>query len=115
MSTSLNIAVIGSREFNDYSLLESTLNEYNINQIISGGAKGADSLAETYAEAYNIPTTIFLPDWNKYGRSAAFIRNKDIVEASQLVIAFWDGTSRGTEHSIKHAYKLSIPVVIKQY
>lgn len=72
----MNIAVIGSRTFNDYELFKSKLNEIlqyiqdkNIT-IVSGGAIGADKLAEQYADEKGYRKLIFLPDWKKYGKSA---------------------------------------------
>lgn len=98
----MRVAVVGSRTFNDYPLLESVLNEYQIDHIVSGGAKGADKLSELYAKQRNIPTTIYRPDW-KLGKGAALLRNTTIVEDSDLVVAFWDGESNGTRDSINKA------------
>lgn len=61
---------------------------------------GADKLAEKYAKHYDIPTKIFLPDWNQFGKSAWYIRNKLIVENADIVIAFYDGASKGTKLTI---------------
>ena len=84
-------AVIGSRNFTDYKLLESTLESLpEITQIVSGGAKGADSLAKTYAEQHQLPLVIFKPDWKQYGKGAGIVRNRQIIDAAQMVVAFWD-------------------------
>lgn len=98
----MKLAVVGSRNFNDYELLKQTLDQYKgvVTHIVSGGAKGADTLAEKWASENNVEMLIFLPDWYRYGKSAGYIRNRDIVSNSDLVIAFWDGTSKGTKHSI---------------
>lgn len=114
----MRIAIIGSRGFNDYDKLEKTLNEYldkedKVSMIVSGGARGADSLGERWAKENGIETLIFLPDWNKHGKSAGYIRNKDIIENSDLVIAFWDGVSKGTKHSIDIARSSGKEVIIK--
>jgi len=103
----MKIAIIGSRGFCDYEKLCNIMNFYSdkASLIISGGAKGADLLGERWANENNIPTKIFLPDWNTHGKSAGFIRNKDIVENADLVIAFWDEVSKGTKHSIDLAIK----------
>ncbi|KMQ50663.1 Uncharacterized protein CHISP_2346 [Chitinispirillum alkaliphilum] len=93
------IAVIGSRGF-DYSLLKETLDKEEIVKIVSGGAKGADSLAAQYARENNIELQEFLPDYKKHGRGAPLVRNKLIVDASNMVIAFWDGKSRGTKFTM---------------
>lgn len=101
----MKVAVVGSRSFTDYELLKKTLDELypNITRIVSGGAKGADSLSEQYAKEEGIPTQIFKPDWEKHGKAAGFIRNRDIVENSDMVIAFHDGQSKGTANSIELA------------
>lgn len=96
----MKLAVVGSRTFIDYSLLKDTLLRYTITEIISGGASGADALGERFADDFNIPTRIFHPDWKKYGKTAGFIRNVDIVKHCDGLIAFWDGFSKGTKHSI---------------
>lgn len=100
-----SVAVIGSRSFTDYIYLEAVLDTYNlrfslITEIVSGGADGADSLAAKYAREHDIKCKIYKPYWDKYGKSAGFIRNTKIVERADSVIAFWDGESRGTKDSI---------------
>lgn len=102
----MRVAVVGSRTFKNYPLLESTLNEYEITHIVSGGAEGADKLSELYARQRNIPTTIYRPNW-KLGKGAAFLRNTTIVEDSDMVVAFWDGESNGTRDSINKAKKMN--------
>jgi len=104
------VAVVGSRTFGDYETLCKVLDEVGveiggIDLIVSGGAKGADSLSERYAEEHDIPTLIFIPDWEKHGRVAGMIRNSDIIEAATHGVAFWDGHSRGTNDSIKKLTK----------
>lgn len=107
----MKLAVIGSRNFVDYSLLCSYLTKINdikeITHIISGGAIGADRLGLQWAKSNNKETIIFFPEWKKYGKRAGFLRNNDIIESSDKVIAFWDGKSKGTEHSIKLCKKLN--------
>lgn len=101
------LAIIGSRNFNDYDLVkgicDTVRNKYNITHIVSGGAKGADTLGERYADLNNLKKIIYLPDWAKHGKSAGFIRNKEIIRDADFVIAFWDGVSKGTQHSINLA------------
>ena len=109
----LHIAVIGSRGFDNYSLLQEQLNQviaqHNADDksvvIVSGGAKGADALAERYAKEYQLETLIFKPDWKQYGRGAGPIRNRLIIQAADIVLAFWDCKSKGTQHSISEAGK----------
>jgi len=113
----MKVAIVGSRGFNDMELLRATLEEFRgqITLIVSGGAKGADTLGEQYAKENGIPTLIFKPDWEKHGKAAGFIRNKDIVENADTVVAMWDGASHGTENSIQHGYKMNKRVKIVIY
>ena len=108
----MKVAVIGSRTFNDYELLRQTLSKIEITLVVSGGAKGADSLGEEYANANNIPTKIFLPDWDKYGKSAGMLRNSDIINEAEIIVAFWDGESKGCKDAIAKANKLNKKVLI---
>jgi hypothetical protein len=101
----MKLAIVGSRTFNNYEVVKSALKDLTISEIVSGGAKGADSLAEQFAQENKIPIKVFKPDWEKYGRSAGMIRNKSIVDYADKVIAFWDGISKGTENSIGLARK----------
>lgn len=102
-------AIVGSRNFNNWRFFRKSLRPFkdNMEMIISGGATGADDLAEKYAHKHNIPIKIFLPDWQKYGRAAGPKRNRLIVENSDIVIAFWDGKSPGTKSSIDIAKELN--------
>jgi hypothetical protein len=101
------IAVIGSREFTDYDLLKKELDEYPPFILVSGGAKGADSLAEHYADEKGYEKIIHLPDKKKYHR-----RNQLIVDDADEMIAFLLGESKGTKHSLELARKKGIPVTI---
>jgi hypothetical protein len=103
----MKLAIIGSRTFNDYNLVQEELNAWadQITKVISGGAKGADQLGEQWANSNNIDTQIFKPEWDKYGRAAGVRRNEDIIKNSDVVIAFWDGQSKGTASSISLARK----------
>ena len=98
----MNVGVVGSRTFSDYKKLSETLDKYAITTIVSGGAKGADSLAEKYAKAYGLEMVVFKPNW-ELGKRAGRLRNSDIVNASDMIVAFWDGKSKGTLDSINKA------------
>ena len=115
----MKLAVVGSRDFNDYGLLKSKLDAIHkrkpITLIISGGAKGADSLSEKWAKENNIETLIFIPDWNKFGKRAGFLRNEDIIKNSDAVVACWDGKSKGTKHSIDLAKKYEKSCLIVKF
>jgi len=110
MSNKLKLAVVGSRTFNDILTAHEIISSFDPSIIISGGAKGADSFAQNYAELNAIKCIIHLPDWNKYGKRAGFLRNELIVRDCNHLLAFWDGTSRGTKHSIDLATDAGIPV-----
>ncbi len=113
----MNIGIVGSRTYNDYLNAEKELNNLlkniEINNIVSGGAYGADKIAELYAKKYNYNLIIHKPDWNKYGKSAGYIRNKLIINDSDYIIAFWDGESKGTKISIDLANKENKKLYIK--
>jgi hypothetical protein len=114
----MKIAVVGSRSFNDYEYLKEKLNDFMFSfmifycTIVSGGAKGADSLAAKFAKEEGWGLEEYLPDWDKYGKSAGYKRNIEIVNACNKLIAFWDGESKGTKHSIDSAVKQNKPVYI---
>lgn len=113
----MNIAIIGSRSFSNYELLCETINNYLIKNeltakcVVSGGAKGADVLGEKFANENGLEMIVFRPDWKKYGRSAGFIRNTQIIENSDIIFTFWDGKSSGTKDSITKAEKLGKIIV----
>ena len=112
----MELAIIGSRSFNDYDKLKNEVDKIeNITTIISGGAKGADTLAEKYAFEKNIPIKIFPANWSKFGKRAGIIRNKEIIDNCDKVIAFWDGESRGTTNSITVAKNKGKGVILVYY
>jgi len=82
--------------------------------VISGGARGVDHVAETAARVRGLEMLVFVPDWHRHGRSAGIIRNRMIVEACDVVAAFWDGESRGTKSTIDIAKSLDKPVRVVQ-
>jgi hypothetical protein len=112
MSNIKKVAVIGSRTFSNFDLLEKTLLPLGTIVVVSGGANGADSLAEQYALKYNLEIIIFKADWKKFGKRAGYLRNIDIIAESDIVVAFWDGISKGTKHSLNLAESRNIPVTI---
>lgn len=111
----INLGIVGSRSFQDYELLKKHVDPTNIAAIVSGGARGADTLAEKFAAEHSLPMIIYKPDYANHGRAAPFVRNSAIIEASDAVIAFWDGSSAGTLDSIKKAKKMGKPVTVIEY
>jgi hypothetical protein len=110
----MKLAIIGSRTFKDFDLLKQNLEPYKskISLVVSGGADGADSLGEDWARHNRKELLIFLPDWDKFGKRAGFIRNEDIIQNCDCCIAFWDGISKGTQHSISLCEKYDKPLKI---
>jgi hypothetical protein len=106
----MRIAIVGSRDFTDYEKVEQEVLKHikveKIDKIVSGGAKGADTLAKTFAEKHKIPLLEFLPDWKKFGRGAGLMRNTTIIENADVVFAFPSKDSKGTRDSIKKAREL---------
>lgn len=85
----------------------------DITEVISGDAQGPDMLGEIYASVKNIPCKIMKADWNKHGKAAGPIRNKEMAEYGDCAIIFWDGISRGTKNMINNMYKLNKPAYIR--
>lgn len=108
----MRMAVIGSRGFRDRLRMAHELEPYRakVSQLVSGGAQGADRLAEAWAIAHGVETRIFHPEGT--GRGAYHRRNRLIAENCDLLIAFWDGRSAGTRYTINYARKIGKPVVV---
>lgn len=101
----MKLAIIGSRTFFDYPKLCAEVDKLQPTEVISGGAGGADALGARYANEHNLPLVVLKPQWDKYGKSAGFKRNVKIIDLCDIVIAFWDGQSKGTAHSIDIAQR----------
>lgn len=112
------IGVIGSRGFSDYEYFKKKLIYLTSNikeeiVFVSGGCKsGGDALIKRFCEEHDWDLVEHLPDWDKYRKSAGFIRNKLIIDDSDYLIAFWNNESKGTKSSIDLAEKKGIPVKI---
>ena len=102
----MKIAIIGSRNIGEIDLDKYVV---HCDEIITGGARGVDTCAEEYANEHGIKVTVITPDYNRYGRGAPIVRNKEIVDLSDKVLAFWDGSSRGTLSVINYARKTEKP------
>lgn len=109
----MKLLVCGSRDFDNYAEFERLLAEhlasFPAKLIISGGARGADRFAEWYCRDHKIENKIMPADWKGRGRSAGFIRNLEMLAEADMVVAFWDGKSRGTEHTIIQAQRQNKP------
>ena len=119
-SVKTRVIVCGSRNFTDkeicFKALDQLLGENPNVEIVSGHAKGADQFGEEYAALHGIPTKVFLSDWKRYGRGAGLIRNQEMLayskEESSLVVAFWDGKSKGSKNMIETASAEGVKVYI---
>ena len=110
------VGVVGSRDFKNYDYLEQKLTDapFTIDKIISGGARGADSFAIKFAKRHDIVWDEFLPDHKKY-RHPYHHRNRLIAEASDCIVAFWNGRSTGTKYTIDYARRIGKPVHVFKY
>jgi hypothetical protein len=112
----IKVIIAGSRTFDDYDLLfekcSQILEDYDsvAVEIVSGNARGADRLGERFAKEKGFALTLFPADWNKFGKSAGYIRNKEMAEYADILIVFWDGVSKGTEHMIDLAGKYNLKI-----
>lgn len=130
----LRIIIAGGRDFKDYNLLSSTIMQYledvddtgivsNPKQVkfISGTARGADSLGEQFAYTWGYDVVRFPADWDTHGKSAGYRRNAEMaIYASEnandgVLIAFWDGRSRGTKHMIDLAKRYGLDMHVVNY
>lgn len=124
----IRIIVAGSRDFDDYSLLKLTLKEYingldiaDLSQviIISGAARGADTLGEYFAYDYQIAVRRFPAKWDELGKRAGWVRNAEMAkyaaEKHGVLFAFWDGKSRGTKNMIDLANRYGLEVHVVNY
>ena len=109
----MKIAVIGSRgvKASDYEKIRENI-PVNCTEIISGGANGADALAERYAEENSLRLTVVRPQYAKLGKSAPLERNLEIIRMADYVLAFWDGESHGTAFVIAKCLELGVPVKV---
>jgi hypothetical protein len=110
------IIIAGSRGFSDFPLLYAKCEEVLANiseaEIVSGTARGADKLGEHYASLKGYRVCQFPADWDKHGKSAGYVRNKEMADYADTLIAFWDGESKGTKHMIDLATERELSVHI---
>lgn len=120
----VRVLVAGGRDFQDFRRLSRILDKY-LEQprerllditIISGGAKGADKLGELYAKENGLNYEIYEADWDRYGKSAGYIRNEQMARALPTrAFLFWDGLSSGTEHMLNLTRKYKIKTKVIEY
>lgn len=113
-----HVAIVGSRNFPNLPLVATTvqslakkLGKENLT-IVSGGARGVDSAAEFAAREAGVAVISIKADWDTYGKAAGLIRNTDIINQADIVIAFWDGQSRGTMDSVRKAVEMGKKITV---
>lgn len=115
----MRVIIAGGREFDDYDLLCSEMVDLNLDMttlsIVSGTARGADSLGERWAYNNNIPVNKFPALWRVHGKSAGYRRNAEMADNADMLVAFWDGKSKGTRHMIDLANRKGLAVLIIHY
>lgn len=116
------VVIAGSRGFSNYKLLKETCDKYLREKkkthnvvVISGHARGADLLGEKYASDEDLDLEIYPADWKKYGKTAGFMRNEQMANIADAVIAFWNGESHGTKHMIDIAEEKGLNVKVVNY
>ncbi len=112
----MKIAVVGSRDislsFDRFYELLGDLMPDEVTAVISGGARGVDSLAAQFAKMRNIPTEEYLPDYSLFGKIAPLVRNRTIVDNADFVVALWNGKSKGTLNTIDYTLESNKPLVV---
>ena len=110
----MKVVIAGSRQVTDQIFVISAIERsgFQIKEVVSGGARGVDKLADKWASDNAIPVKVFESDWERYGKAAGPIRNKMMAEYADALIAIWDGKSRGTKNIISTAEKLGLSVFV---
>lgn len=123
----LRLIIAGGRNFTDSRLALSEFLLFStditakyglvepFSEIVSGGARGADLVGERIARMCHLPVKRYIPDWNGFGKRAGFVRNTDMADNADALLAFWDGVSRGTKHMIDTARKKGLIVKVVMY
>ncbi|RMH11289.1 MAG: DUF2493 domain-containing protein [Gammaproteobacteria bacterium] len=106
------VVIAGSRDFHDYDLVMEKFLGLCLGQveIVSGGAKGVDALGERLARELGYPLKVFPADWTKHGKAAGPIRNRQMAEYADVLVAFWDGQSPGTRNMIRVAVEKRLEI-----
>jgi len=118
----LKVIVAGGRDFADYNKLSAVIFDYAESvgddvgvAIVSGMARGADALAHTFAKNEGVQVYEFPANWDKYGKRAGYVRNTEMAEFADALIAFHDGTSRGTANMIQTMLNMNKPILVVPY
>ena len=117
----MKLVIFGSRSIDNYDEVKAILTEtinymwpQDIEEIVSGGARGADHIGEKWAAEHGLPVTMFIADWDKYSKAAGPLRNQDMAEYADAGLAIWDGESKGTLDMLDRMYRLKKHVTVIQ-
>ena len=114
------VIVAGGRDFDDYPMMVQYLDfvfsetKEDI-EIVCGMARGADSLGKRYAEERGYAVKKMAANWSLHGRAAGYVRNVEMANYADALVAFWDGKSSGTAHMIKTAQSKHLKIRVKRY
>ena len=110
----MKVIIAGSRGIYDYNTILEAIKKsnFNISEVVSGKAIGVDQLGERYANENNISLKLFPANWTEHGKRAGYLRNEEMAEYADALIAVWDGASRGTKHMIDIANDKQLKVCI---
>ncbi len=108
--------IAGSRHINDEAVVLAAAEAapWEITEVVCGGAAGVDSIGAKLARERNVPVKMFPADWGKHGRAAGPIRNREMADYAQALVAVWDGLSRGTKNMIDEARARGLTVHVHQ-
>lgn len=106
----MKLLIAGLRSITDFDL--SPYIGDDVDTILSGGAKGIDTIAEEYADSHGIEKTIIKPQYDRYGKGAPMVRNKELVNLCDKALIIWDGVSKGTKFTADFAKKMNKEVTI---
>ncbi len=110
----MKVIIAGGRNISDRSIVQAAVevSGFEITEVVSGGAEGVDTLGWYWAQDNNKDRVLFRPDWGKHGKSAGPIRNSEMADYADALIAIWDGRSPGTRHMISRARKKGLQVYV---
>ena len=108
----MKVIIAGSRNIATPDALRDALADsgFDVSEVVSGGARGVDQLGEWWAAHEGLPVKVFKADWKKHGRAAGPIRNRQMAEYADALLAIWDGESPGTKNMIEEAQKRGLKV-----
>lgn len=108
----MKVIIAGSRHIEDWTQVHEAIvkSGFLVTEVVCGGAAGVDTIGESLATLHNMPVKSFPADWSRYGKGAGPIRNEEMAQYADALIAVWDGKSPGTKHMITEMKKLNKPI-----